>query len=484
MGNKKLSALLSEGGAYAFSAEAEINKALAGFDKKVIVLDDDPTGVQTVHDVPVYTAWDQRSVDKGFTDAGMFFILTNSRGLTAENAATVNRDIASRVFEASRAKDRDFVLISRSDSTLRGHYPLETRTLKERLEYLGYPPFDGEIICPFFIEGGRYTYCNIHYVLYGETLIPAGDTEFAKDKSFGYVSSDLTCWVEEKTGGEFRKEDVIAVSTEDIRRGGPVAVAKLLGRARDFKKVVVNALSYDDIKLFVAGYIKAALAGKRFMFRSAAAIPKVLGGIPDMPLLGRDQCATGTENGGLTIIGSHVEKTTRQLMTLLEKTDVVPVEFNQHLVLEPAAFEAERERVQTAANDLIKSGKDAVIFTKRERIDMNTGSVEDELKLSRAISDAVTGFVKGLAAQPSYIIAKGGITSSDIGTAGLLVKRATVAGQVLPGVPVWRLGEESRFPGMAYIIFPGNVGDDDALAKIVTMFNASSQPVAEGSEVL
>ena len=46
---------------------------------KKLVLDDDPTGVQTVHDVSVYTDWEEESIRKGFEEKeSMFFILTNS----------------------------------------------------------------------------------------------------------------------------------------------------------------------------------------------------------------------------------------------------------------------------------------------------------------------------------------------------------------------------------------------------------------------
>ncbi len=467
MERKSLKEVLLSAPEFRFSADEEIQKALIGFDSKIVVLDDDPTGVQTVHDIPVYTAWDQTFIDSGFKDEGMFFILTNSRGVSAKEAEQLNADIASRVFDAAKQAKKDFVLISRSDSTLRGYYPLETKTLKETLENKGYPLFDGEIICPFFVEGGRYTVGNVHYVLSGDELVPAGDTEFAKDKSFGYRNSDLTCWVEEKTGGVYPKDGVAAVSIETIRVGGPDAVSKILMGVSGFGKVVVNALSYEDIKLFLAGYIKAVGAGKRFMFRSAAAIPKVLGGVSDQPLLTKEQLVAGNRNGGLVVIGSHVAKTTKQLEELLKETRITPVEFDQHLVLDPGLFQKERERVQALINDLIQKGEDVVVYTRRERLDLNTGNPEDELRLSREISDAVTGFVSGLTAKPAYIIAKGGITSSDIGTVGLQARRAMVAGQVLPGIPVWRLGEESRFPGMAYIIFPGNVGGEDALKVIV-----------------
>ena len=76
-------------------------------------------------------------------------------------------------------------------------------------------------------------------------------------------------------------------------------------------------------------------------------------------------------------------------------------------------------------------------------------------------------FRSQLHVKPAYIIAKGGITSSDVGTKALKVKKALVMGQIQKGIPVWLTGEESKFPGMPYIIFPGNVGDKDTLRLIV-----------------
>ena len=47
------------------------------------------------------------------------------------------------------------------------------------------------------------------------------------------------------------------------------------------------------------------------------------------------------------------------------------------------------------------------------------------------------------------------------------MKRARVLGQLLPGVPVWELGDETKFPGLPYIVFPGNVGGPTALVEAV-----------------
>ena len=57
--------------------------------------------------------------------------------------------------------------------------------------------------------------------------------------------------------------------------------------------------------------------------------------------------------------------------------------------------------------------------------------------------------------------------SSDIGTKALKVTCATAMGQILPGIPVWQTGAESTFPGLPYVIFPGNVGKADSLKLIV-----------------
>ena len=181
---------------------ALLSEELAQSAQKVVVLDDDPTGVQTVHGVPVYTDWTPQTVRQAFEEPGrMFFILTNSRSMTVPQTTAAHREIAEAVTLAARAAGKDYILISRSDSTLRGHYPLETAVLRETLESCGAAPFDGEILYPFFLEGGRFTLNNIHYVKEGDRLIPAGQTEFAKDRSFGYTASALPDWCAEKSGG-------------------------------------------------------------------------------------------------------------------------------------------------------------------------------------------------------------------------------------------------------------------------------------------
>lgn len=176
---------------------------------------------------------------------------------------------------------------------------------------------------------------------------------------------------------------------------------------------------------------------------------------------------TENTNGGVVIVGSHVKKTTRQLERLLEGGSILPLEFNQHLVLDAEAFCREIQRVSDAADQAIAQGENVAIYTRRERLDLNAADKEDELRLATRISEGVVQIIADLKIRPNFIIAKGGITSSDVATQGLSLRRAMVMGQILPGIPVWRTGQESKFPGMPYVIFPGNVGDENSLLDAV-----------------
>ncbi len=451
------------------TADRLLADRLTGFTHKIVVLDDDPTGVQTVHDVSVYTDWEEESIRSGFAEENpMFFILTNSRSFSAEETERVHRLIARRVAEAAKACGKEFILISRGDSTLRGHYPLETEVLRQELEAVSGASVDGEILCPFFLEGGRFTMGNVHYVKEKSALVPAGMTEFAKDKSFGYQSSDLTEYVEEKTKGAYKKEDCICITLDELRAHDLASVTEKLTAAKHFAKIIVNAMTYDDLKVFSAAFIDVVKAGKQFLARTAAAFPKVLGGVTDQPLLGRKELIRENGNGGIVLVGSHVKKTTMQLECLMKsQAELSYMEFDVNTCFTPGGLAAETARVTAEAEAVIKSGRTAVVYTSRKLLVPDTADKDEILKVSVEISDAVTAVIGSLSVKPAFILAKGGITSSDVGTKALRVKKATVMGQVLKGIPVWMTGEESKFPGMPYIIFPGNVGDETALRQIV-----------------
>jgi uncharacterized protein YgbK (DUF1537 family) len=450
--------------------DTALHEALHHLNRKILVLDDDPTGVQTVHGIAVYTHWDLESIRSMFEEpASMVFILTNSRGMTAEETRLIHQEIMQRVVQVSEEKHQAFLVISRSDSTLRGHYPLETEVIRETVEASTPIRYDGEVIIPFFMEGGRYTIGDIHYVKEGDQLIPAGQTEFARDKTFGYSSSNLRDWCEEKTKGHFPASSIISIALEDLRSVNIDKIVDQLMSVQYFNKIVVNAIGYEDVKVFVLALAKALGQGKEFLFRSAAALTKVIGNVGDRPLLTRKELIQDSStNGGIIIVGSHVNKTTKQLEALTSSAlPLLAIEFNQHLVVSPEGLEPEVQRVVALAEKTLSGGKSVVIATRRDRFDLMTDDKEAQLRVSVKISDSLTSVVERLSTRPSFIIAKGGITSSDVGTKALKVKRALVMGQIKPGIPVWMTGKESKYPDLPYVIFPGNVGEVDTLREIV-----------------
>lgn len=451
-------------------ARALLAVQLAQDRHKIVVLDDDPTGVQTVHGISVYTEWSSDAILDGFRETStMFFILTNSRSFSRDKTRHEHRIMAERILAASQLTGKPPLIISRGDSTLRGHYPDEPEVLRDVMEEHGMP-VDGEVILPFFQEGGRYTLHGIHYVKEGDQLTPAGQTEFAQDKTFGYQNSHLGLWCQEKTGGAYSADEMTYIDIDQLRALDIEGIAQKLRQVSGFGKVLVDSASYADVMVFATALLQVMAEGKRFLIRSAAAVTKVLGNVPDRPLLTRGELVrSGDLNGGLVIVGSHVNKTTRQLEALRQSAKPIEfIQFDQHTVLRPNGLQQETARVSSLADELIGKGKTVVVYTRRDRFDLpEEAGPEEQLRISTEISDAVTAVVSRLTVRPSFLIAKGGITSSDVGTKALKVYRATVMGQVLPGIPVWKTGAESKFPGLPYVIFPGNVGDDLGLKTIV-----------------
>lgn len=432
--------------------------------RSVVVLDDDPTGTQTVHGIPVLTEWSVEALRTEIVnDLPCFYILTNSRSLPLTQAQALNEEIAHNLRRAAEICQRDFEVVSRSDSTLRGHFPGEVEALAGALG----KPLDGWLIIPFFLEGGRYTVGDIHYVAEGDQLIPAGDTPFARDRVFGYQNSNLREWLEEKTGGRVRASEVASISIEDVRVGGPARVAEKLMLLTGGQMCVVNAASYRDMEVFVLGLLQAEAKGKRFLHRTAASFVRVRSGIEPRALLKKSDLQLPAYGGGLVIVGSYVPKTNTQVAELLRRAEITGIEVSVDALLD-SRREGEIARAAEGASIAMGHNRDVVLYTSRRLVTANVNDrIEANLSIGRSVSDGLIAILGRITAVPRYLVAKGGITSSDIATQGLNVKRAIVRGQILPGVPVWRLGEESKYPGLDYIVFPGNVGTGDSLAEIV-----------------
>ena len=428
----------------------------------IVILDDDPTGTQTITDLPVLTHWSVAALEEELNrQYPAFFILTNSRSMPENEACALAQEIGENLYLAAKRTKNRVIPVSRSDSTLRGHFPAEVDAMAAAMKTSALP----YLVVPFFLEGGRYTINDIHYVQEGSRFIPAAHTAFANDAAFGFCQSDLKLWIEEKTGGRIPADQVNSISIDDIRLSGPKKVTALLEKIPAGAACIVNLASYGDMEVFVAGLLEAEKSGKEFLFRTAASFVRTrTGQHHKIRLLSRHQLLTDSHYGGLFIIGSYIEKTGRQVKALLEQTDIQGVEIDVGALLSPSSRPREISRVISVATAYLKQGEDVAMYTSRKLI--TGGDAVSSLNIGQTVSDSIIEMVKAIEIQPRYLVAKGGITSSDVATEGLGVKRAMVLGQPLPGVPAWKLGPESKYPGMSYVVFPGNVGEDDALVQL------------------
>jgi uncharacterized protein YgbK (DUF1537 family) len=438
---------------------ARVRALVAASQTKLVVLDDDPTGTQTVHGLDVLADASEAFLASALVDPRpCFYVLTNTRSLPAAEAAALTQAIATRLAAAGAATGVDFTVASRSDSTLRGHFAEELSALERGLGR----SFDATVVIPAFFEGGRYTIGDVHYVAEDDRLVPAAATEFARDATFGYRHSRLPDWIAEKTGGRVEAADVASIDIALLRQpGGAETVRRRLFDLRKGAFVIVNAAAYSDLEVFVHGLLQAEAAGRRFLFRTAASFVRVRAGLLPQPLLRPSEIPDGGPAGALLVVGSYIGRSTAQLEALLTVAGTAGIEFVVDRLAEAASQKDEVQRVAGLADAHLKAGRHAVIYTSR-RQETALGLAGD-LRTGRVVSAGLVEVVRSLTVRPSVLVGKGGITSSEVATAGLGMKRARVLGQAAPGVPVWRMGPETRFPGLNYVVWPGNVGGPQAL---------------------
>jgi uncharacterized protein YgbK (DUF1537 family) len=421
---------------------------------KIIVLDDDPTGSQTVHSCLLLTRWDVATLKTALADAApLFFVLTNTRGMDAARAAAVTREVCVNLKAALADFAGPVLFVSRSDSTLRGHYPVETDVMNEILG-----PFDATLLTPGFFEGGRITRDSTHYLLVDGTPVPTHETEFARDSVFGYSTAYLPDYVAEKTGGRVAAADVARLTLADLRKGR--AGGWLAALANDTVGVV-DGESPDDYRSFADAVLKAAAGGKRLLFRSAASLLTALARLPPQPVAA-EAFATLVRDArpGAVVVGSHVAKTTAQLSALLKERGVVglPLDVNRL----PAERAAIVDELTASIAHAHAQGLTPVVFTSRTELQF--ASTAERLAFGEAVSGTLMDVVKRLPDTLGFLISKGGITSNDVLSTGLALTASRVLGQILPGVTVVQTPPGHRLPQLPVVIFPGNVGGDGALA--------------------
>lgn len=426
---------------------------------RIIVLDDDPTGSQTVHSCLLLTRWDVETLKQGLgDDTPLFFVLTNTRGMDAAAAQAITREVCVNLKRALAEMDSaghtiNPLVVSRSDSTLRGHYPVETDAISDELG-----PFDAHFMVPAFFEGGRFTRDSIHYLMVDDTPVPVHETEFARDSVFGFKHSYLPDYVEEKTQGRIEAAAVERFLLDDVRGD---CLARLMALSGN-QCAVVDSETQDDLDNFCAQLIAAAGQGKRFLFRSAASLLTALSKLPPQPVSAEAMsCYVGDARPGAVIVGSHVKKTTRQLEQLLKMDRIAPIE------VDVTRLEAEHERmledIVAQTRQMHDRGRTPVIFTSRTELSFDDQAAR--LAFGEKVSAFLMDVVRRLPKTLGFLISKGGITSNDVLSSGLALRTSRVVGQILPGCSVVRCpSDHPRFPHMPVVIFPGNVGDEKGVA--------------------
>ncbi|MEM6612739.1 MAG: four-carbon acid sugar kinase family protein [Cyanobacteria bacterium P01_C01_bin.72] len=427
---------------------------------KIIVIDDDPTGSQTVHSCLLLMQWDVETLKLGLLDsAPIFFILSNTRAMNPQEAGSTTQAICQNLKIAiAQADIRDFLVVSRSDSTLRGHYPVETDVIAQELG-----EFDAHFLTPAFFEGGRITRDLTHYLLVEGKKISVAETEFARDSVFSYSHGYLPDYVAEKTQSRILSDQVVKLPLADIRDH---KILPRLYKLTNNQCVVVDGETQADYDIFAAAVLEAAANGKRFLFRSAASLLTSLAQLGQQPVSAAEMARyRASDRPGVVLVGSHVQKTTEQLQRLLEQEQVRGIEVDVASLRDRPEEQASlRQSISDAVESAFAENQTAVVYTSRS--ELSFADVQQRLKFGVAVSALLMEIVQNLPQSLSFLISKGGITSNDVLSVGLNLTEARLLGQISPGCSVIRTEpDHSQFPNLPVVLFPGNVGDRESLVE-------------------
>ncbi|WP_284986885.1 four-carbon acid sugar kinase family protein [Arthrobacter sp. fls2-241-R2A-172] len=458
--------------------------------KILVVLDDDPTGTQSVADLAVLTRWDVQDFTWAFTRISKnntkpaVYVLTNTRSLDPAEAASRNEEVVRNALAAAGPAGVKLGFVSRSDSTLRGHYPLEPDVIAATVAAETGEATDGVVIVPAFPDAGRVTIGGVHYMR-GDagSLTPVAETEFAKDASFGFANSEMAKYVEEKSQGRFAAERVIVLDLNTIRAGASAqdpaisakAIADALESATNSTPIVADIVTENDFRALALGLEEAERRGKKLLYRVGP--PFVRGRIGQeirTALTAEEAYAGNTPStaGGLIVVGSHVGVTTRQLNNLTAEHSsarTIEIDVERLLGAEADAY------IGTVVSDVVSALREGDVIVHTSRLLIKTDDAAASLKIARTVSAAVVAVVNRTLKTfpPRFVIAKGGITSSDVAAHGLEIRHAIVRGPMLPGiVSLWE-PVDGPAKGIPYIVFAGNVGDDQSLTQVTRKLSAT-----------
>jgi uncharacterized protein YgbK (DUF1537 family) len=452
---------------------------------KIVVLDDDPTGSQTLHGCPLLLRWDAASLRSGLAHPSPFlFLLANTRALDPAAARARVEAIVSALLPALAAAAaaghlEHWLIVSRGDSTLRGHCPLELETIAAALP----EPPDACLLVPAFLPGGRTTRRGVH-LLEG---VPVHTTPFGRDRLFGYGTSALPEWLAERSGGRIAAAGVKRIDLAELDRAvaGAEGFERLCHRLAALEGAVWVAVDGEQpAQLAVLGTAVRELTApsaasrwgrpRRFLFQSAASLLNGLAEIGPQPLdpaalAGlRRRGGRGKPMPGLVLVGSHVPLADSQLERLLADPGCGGVELpvaTVARVLEgpaPADLLASLERdwdLRLAAE--LAAGRTPVLYTSRG--ELRCRHAAERRRLGLALAALMARLAAALAPRLGYLISKGGITTQSLLAEGLDLALVELQGQLLPGLSLVLTPAAAAVPRLPVLTFPGNLGADDTL---------------------
>ncbi len=437
---------------------------------KFVVIDDDPTGSQTVHDCLLLLKWDYSTLVKGFeSESNLFFILANTRSLEENDAKLTIEEICKnlKVVISSEKYDEEIIFISRGDSTLRGHNFLEPNTINSCLG-----PFDATFHIPAFIEGKRLTINGSHFV----DQIPIDQTTFARDKIFGYETSNVKNLLFQKSKSQINIDDIQNLFLSDLEilnNEENNIVFKKLMNLKNNKHVIIDVENYSQLKKFSL-IIKKLSNQKKFLFRTAASfissISEKKSDIQDERFFNlRIRNKEKNFLPGLVIVGSYVKLSTIQLKNLLELSSCVPIKLDVFEFFEISSLDNNQERRNLFKNELIREirfsfeqGKTPVLFTSRKFMSLD---YSEQFNFYNSLAFFIAELVADLKYEIGYLISKGGITTNVILSDGLNAEYVYLEGQILTGISVVtaNLKNDKKLP---IVTHPGNIGTKDSLLNI------------------
>ena len=435
---------------------------------KIIVIDDDPTGSQSVHDCLLLLNWNYETLLKGLlSKSSLLFILANTRSLSEKEVKKRLKEICNNLYKVSleeNLKD-DLIFVSRGDSTLRGHNFLEPHLINE---YLG--PFDATFHIPAYLEGNRVTLNGLHFV----DGVPAHKTSFAKDRIFGYETNDLKKLLFKKSKSKIKLKNIKNLNC--IEEYSLIELKNFMEKLKNNTHVIVDIDEFSQLQKFSA-IVKKLIKNKKFLFRTAASFLKAISNTKNNKKDNFYYSQLRIKNSknhflpGLIIIGSHTEISTKQFNKLVEINLFEAVELdvekfckvhflkdNQTEILQFKRLILEKTR------QIFKTSLIPVIFTSREVKVLDNNSAQMDFYNSLALF--IAELVADLKYEIGYLISKGGITSNTILNSSFNVDYVYLEGQICNGISLVKAKLIDQNNSLPVITFPGNLGNDCSLVDV------------------